>query len=145
VPTIQASTSIDASRAKVFAYAADYRNATKLVPGLTRFDPTGDKTDGLGASFAAVFEIGPKRFEATLAVTTFEPDRQIGWTSTSGAGQSLLWTFEQEGVKTAVTFDLGFELPNGLAGNILSLTVDPILRSRARETAAALRSQVEGS
>jgi ribosome-associated toxin RatA of RatAB toxin-antitoxin module len=143
VPKISASTSIEASPAAVFAYAADFRHATSIVPGLSRFEPTGEVTTGLGASFAAVMALGPSKYEATLAITVYDPDRSIGWATTTSPTQSLLWTFEPDGERTSVEFELGVELPGGITGNLLAMTIEPLLRSRAKEAAAALKSQVE--
>lgn len=145
VPRITATTTIAAPQAEVFAYAADYRHATAIVPGLRRFEPTSDTTTGLGAEFAATIELGPAKYDATLAVTVYEPDRTIGWATTSSPAQSLLWTFADDGGRTAVEFELGVELPGGISGSLLSMTLEPILRARARESADALKQQVEAS
>jgi ribosome-associated toxin RatA of RatAB toxin-antitoxin module len=142
VRKISAATQVVAPPAVVFAYAADYRHATLLVPGLSRFDPVGETTSGPGAEFDAAIEIGPKRYETKLAVDVFEPDRAIGWSGLP-EGPSLLWTFTPHGDATDVEFELGFDLPGGVAGTLLGLTIDPIIRSTARQTAAALKRQVE--
>lgn len=145
VPKITASTTIDAGAGEVFAYAADHRHATTVVPGLAKFEPEGEETTGLGARFAAVFELGPSTFDATLEVTTFDPDRSIGWTTTSTPTQSLLWTFAEAEGRTSVEFELGVELPGGIAGNILGMTIEPLLKSRAKEAAAMLKREVESA
>jgi ligand-binding SRPBCC domain-containing protein len=145
VPKITASTTIDAPAGEVFAYAADYRHATTVVPGLAKFEPAGDETEGLGARFAAVFELGPSKYDATLEVTTFDPDHSIGWSTTSSPSQSLLWTFSERAGGTAVDFELGVELPGGITGNILAMTIEPLLKSRAKDAAANLKREVESS
>jgi|HubBroStandDraft_1064217.scaffolds.fasta_scaffold288706_2 ribosome-associated toxin RatA of RatAB toxin-antitoxin module len=142
VPKISADTRVGAPPEVVFDYAADYRHATLLVPGLTRFEPTGHETSGLGASFDAAIEIGPKRYETKLAVNVFDPVRAIGWSGLP-EGPSLLWTFTPDGDVTTVEFELGFDLPGGVAGTLLGFTIEPIIRSTARSTAAALKRQVE--
>ena len=142
VQRISAGTQVEAPAAVVFGYAADYRHAPMLVPGLTRFEPIGEETSGLGAAFDAAIEIGPKRYETRLAVNVFEPVHAIGWSGLP-EGPSLLWTFTESGKSTSVEFELGFELPGGVTGALLGLTIDPIIRSTARSTAAALKQQVE--
>jgi hypothetical protein len=111
---------------------------------LSKLEPIGKRTSGKGAKFDAVFEIGHKRYDLELAVTIYERNAAIGWGQASGGGHSLVWRFEPNGVSpgsTTVTFELGYET-KGMRG-LLSFTIDPILRSRARETAAALKRQVE--
>ena len=142
VPKISASTRVEAPAGEVFDYAADYRHATLLVPGLTRFEPIGETTSGLGAAFDAAIQIGPKRYETKLAVNVFEPVHAIGWSGLP-EGPSLLWTFTPDDDITAVEFELGFDLPGGMAGTLLGFTIEPIVRSTARDTATALKRQVE--
>lgn len=145
--SIQASTVVEAPPGKVFAYAVDPENATKLVEGLAEWRVLDDRHEGMGARFAAVFKFGPATYEATLEITQWEPDRLITWASRSGANQSLSWRFDpdetQAGAWTSVHFELGFEAPDGVARALFSLTVEPMLRTRASETAAALKRQVE--
>lgn len=145
MPKIHASTSVGATPAYVFGYVADFRHATSLVSGLSRFEPVDENTSGEGARFAATFDVGPKSYDATLEVSIFEPERRIGWTSVTGAGQSLVFSFQPAAGGTAVDFELGFDLPSGITGNILGLTVEPLLRARARETADTLKTLVEDS
>lgn len=146
--TIQASTVVAAPPSKVFAYAVDPDNATKLVEGLAEWRVLDDRRDGVGARFAAVFKFGPASYDATLEITQWEPGRGIAWASMSGANQSLSWRFDpqrtQGGAGTAVQFELGFEPPDGLARALFSLTVEPMLQTRASATVAALKRQVEG-
>jgi uncharacterized membrane protein len=143
VPIIHASTHIGVPVSEAFAYAADYRNATSLVQGLKKFEPVGRKTQGKGARFAAVIEIASKRYESVLAVTIYEPDKAIGWEPETGGGHSLVWRFEPDGDSTSVDFELGYKPPGGVAGALLGFTIDSMLRSKARGTAAALKRALE--
>jgi uncharacterized membrane protein len=145
VPTITASTTIGAPAKRVFEYAADYRHASLIVPGLTSFTPVDENTSGLGATFAAVIELGPSRYDTKLAITKYEPDQVIAWETTTSPAQSLLWTFEADGDTTKVVFDLGVEFPGGISGNLLALTLEPVLRGRARDAVANLKRGVEES
>lgn len=129
--------------AEAFAFAADYRNATTLVSGLRSFEPLGKKTKGKGARFSAVIEIAAKRYKAVLAVTIYEPDKAIGWAPESGSGHSLVWRFEPDGSATAVDFELGYEPPGGVAGALVAFSLESLLRSKARSTAAALKHELE--
>lgn len=146
MPIIHASTRIKVPVAEVFAFAADYRNATTLVQGLKSFEPIGRKTTGKGARFAASFEMAAKHYDYTLAISVYEPGRAIGWAPASGGGHSLVWRFEPDGPDedaTQVDFELGYQPPSGVAGALFGFTLDSLLRSRARATAATLKRQLE--
>jgi hypothetical protein len=143
VQTIRASTNISVPVAEAFAFAADYRNATILVSGLQSFEPVGKKTQGKGAKFAAVIEIAKKRYESVLAVTIYDKNKAIGWAPEKGGGHSLVWRFEPAGEATDVDFELGYEPPGGVKGALVRLSLDSMLRSKARATAAALKRELE--
>jgi uncharacterized membrane protein len=144
VQTIHASTHIAVPVAEAFSFAADYRNATILVSGLQSFEPVGKKTRGKGAKFAAVIEIAKKHYESVLAVTIYDKNKAIGWEAVKGGGHSLVWRFEPAGHDaTDVDFELGYEPPGGVAGALVRFSLESMLRSKARSTAAALKRELE--
>ena len=49
---ITVTETIGAPVATVFAYVDDYRNTTKYMKDMTKWEPAGDKTHGKGSRFA---------------------------------------------------------------------------------------------
>lgn len=127
-----------------FAYVDDYRNATDWMFGLARFEPVGDKDQGLGAVFDGTFQVKPVKLHSTVKVTDWEQDKLIAFESVKGFRNWSTWTFTADGpeqTKVSVTFS--YELPGGLAGKALGKALEPIVAISVRHSDQALRQRIE--
>ncbi|HEV2362429.1 MAG TPA: SRPBCC family protein [Acidimicrobiales bacterium] len=140
---IEARTTIEADPGVVFDVAADPAYATRLVDGLSEWRALGKKVRGKGARFGATFKFGPATYEANLVIAEWDPPKAVAWRSESGADQSLAWLLEPSPNGTSVLFRLGFDPPQGVAGVMFSLTVEPALRAKANGTVAELKRLAE--
>jgi hypothetical protein len=164
------TTEIEASPGSVFSYLADEANATTYVPGLISWSPVTPGASGLGASYRAKISTGKLTYSATLHVSAWEQDRVIEWTiggeeelaegaarDKPGLRQRLRWTLAQatpgepvpqscgEGneERTEAVLVVEVELPRGIAGSLLGVTVIPLVRSKAGEALAGVKREVE--
>ena len=55
-----------------FAYVDDYRNVPHWMFGVTRFDPVSVENQGLGATFDATMQLGPKALHSRVRITEWE-------------------------------------------------------------------------
>ncbi len=65
---------IDRPRERVFDYIDGYQNVPEYLLGVTRFEPTTEKTSGLGAKFAVSMDVGPKTLKSVASGAI-----SIGW------------------------------------------------------------------
>ncbi len=127
-----------------FAYLDDYRTATKWMFGLSRFEPVGEQTSGLGAVFDGAFAVKPVQLSSRLEITRWEQDKVIALDSIKGFKNSSTWEFHAEGPeRTAVTVLFRYELPGGLAGKALGKALGPIVTLSVRRSDENLRHQIE--
>ncbi len=140
---IQLEGTADAPAAVVFGYVDDWTNTTKYMQGLTKWEPAGEVTHGLGATFDAAMQVGPTSIDSVLEITTWEQDRALGWEPRKGIKQSGTWRFQPAGDRTLVTIVLDVTFPGGIAGRLLGKTTEPILRSQVQKSLTALTEQVE--
>ncbi|HZY75700.1 MAG TPA: SRPBCC family protein [Jatrophihabitantaceae bacterium] len=127
-----------------FAYLDDYRNATKWMFGLSRFEPTTDVVRGVGAVFEGTFAVKPISLSSTIAGTGWEENALIAFESVNGFKNASTWRFAADGPqRTLVTVDFHYELPGGLAGKLLGRGLEPVIAMTIRHSEAALRKQVE--
>lgn len=172
MPRIERRARIEAPVATCFSYLDDASHATTYLPGLVRFEPRSATTSGIGATFAAKIDAGPMSYESTVTITGWERDRCIHWslgdaerserdagtadtvptlkgsTATAGSdpsGQSLTWTLEPDGEATIATVVVELVFPSGIAGALLSATVEPMVRSRAEAALAKVKAALEGA
>lgn len=143
MPTARASTTIDVPVRAAFTYVDDWTNASVFTQDLIRWEPAGDQTAGLGASFHAALKLGPTTQESTLEITSYEQDAVIGWEPRDGFPQRGTYTFAPSGDGTQVSLEISFDLPGGIAGRILGKTIEPAAKQNVTKTLANLKRELE--
>jgi uncharacterized membrane protein len=134
---------INAPVTTVFAYVDDYRNTTKYMKDLVKWQPTGKVTHGNGAQFAVGMKAGPTTLTSVVDITTWTENKAIGWHSTEGFKQIGLWAFAPRGEKTKVTFDMEYEFGGGIAGKLLGRAAEPIVRGNLQRSVETLKLHTE--
>jgi uncharacterized membrane protein len=127
-----------------FAYLDDYRNATKWMFGLARFEPEGGKDQGLGAQFEGTFQVRPVKLHSTIKITDWKQDKVIAFESTKGFRNWSTWEFSADGpTRTKIKVKFSYELPGGIAGRALGKALEPIVAISVRHSDEALRREIE--
>lgn len=134
---------INAPAATVFAYVDDYRNTTKYMKDLVKWQPTGKVTHGKGAQFAVGMKAGPTTLTSVVDITTWAENTAIGWHSNEGFKQNGLWAFKPKGERTQVTFDMEYEFGGGIAGKLLGRAAEPIVRLNLQRSVETLKLNTE--
>jgi uncharacterized membrane protein len=127
-----------------FAYLDDYRNATKWMFGLARFEPIGAQDQGLGAQFEGTFQVKPVKLHSTIAITEWAQDNVIAFESIKGFRNWSTWNFLPSGrTSTKIQVTFSYELPGGLAGRAMGKALEPIVAMSVRHSDEALRREIE--
>jgi uncharacterized membrane protein len=127
-----------------FAYLDDYRNATEWMFGLSKFQPVGEKDQGLGAVFEGTFQVKPVKLSSTIKITEWELNKVIAFESIKGFRNWSTWNFiEASPTQTKIQVTFSYELPGGLAGRALGKALEPIVGITVRHSDEALRRAVE--
>jgi uncharacterized membrane protein len=134
---------INAPAATVFAYVDDYRNTTKYMKDLVKWQPTGKVTHGKGAQFNVGMKAGPTTLTSVVDITTWLENKAIGWDSNEGFKQIGMWAFKPKGDKTQVTFDMEYEFGGGIAGKLLGRAAEPIVRGNLQRSVETLKLHTE--
>ena len=134
---------INAPVATVFAYVDDYRNTTKYMKDLVKWQPTGKVTHGKGAQFAVGMKAGPTTLTSVVDITTWTENKTIGWHSHEGFKQIGKWGFAPKGNATSVTFDMEYEFGGGIAGKLLGRAAEPIVRGNLQRSVETLKLHTE--
>ncbi|MGW0176969.1 SRPBCC family protein [Rhodococcus sp. NPDC003322] len=127
-----------------FAYVDDYRNVPRWMFGVTRFEPVGVENQGLGATFDATMQLGPKALHSRVRITEWEQDRLIRLESVDGISNGSTWRFSPtDDGHTELAVDFDYTLPGGLLGRALAKIVEPIVGTAVAHTESTLRALVE--
>ena len=134
---------INAPVEAVFGYVDNYKNTTKYMKGLTRWEPAGDIVHGKDAEFDVVMKAGPANLGSIVHITGWTENKTIAWKSIEGFKQTGKWAFTKKGDTTEATFDMDYELGGGIAGKLLAKAADPVVRMNLESSVTALKEQTE--
>lgn len=140
---ISVTESINAPVATVFGYVDDYRNTTKYMKDLAKWEPVGSKTRGEGSRFALAMKAGPLNIDGEVEIDTWVENQAIGWTTKKGFRQDGSWSFTEKGNGTEATFTVEYDLPGGIAGKMMAKAVEPVLKGTLETSVKQLKAQTE--
>lgn len=136
---------IDRPPADVFAWVADPRHVPKVLEGVDRWEPLGERASGVGARFDVNMRALGFPLENVLVLDRWDEPRAIGWRSESGLiPQSGGWRFEPRGTGTEVALTIGYEPPGGALGGLVAGRVDGLVRERLRRALERMKDRLEG-
>jgi uncharacterized membrane protein len=133
----------DAPVSAAFAYVDDYRNTTKWMFGLAKFEPNTEQVNGLDATYDGTFAVKPIKLQSSIRITSWEQDSVIGFESYQGFQIRSEWTFVPLAPEQSkVVVDFYYELPGGLAGRAMGKAMEPIVALSIRHSDEALRKGI---
>ena len=69
---------------RAFDYFADHRHVAQVLEGVSRWEPIGARTKGLGARYKVEMLAFGIPLKNVLRLDRWRPGREIGWISDSG-------------------------------------------------------------
>jgi ribosome-associated toxin RatA of RatAB toxin-antitoxin module len=143
MPHIHHEGLVEAPVEVLFAYVDDYRNTTKWLFGLSKFDPTSEVTSGLGSTFDGTFAVKPIKLHSSVKIVEWVQGAVIAVESYKGFQINQRWEFSATGPETSkVIVDVRYELPGGLAGKAMGRAIEPIVALSVRHSDDSLRKHV---
>lgn len=141
---IKQSATVSVPAAVAFDYVDNYRHVPDWMFGISKFEPVGDRDQGLGAVFDASIKLGPKTLHIRTEVTEHVPGERIALTSIKGLESTVLFTVVPKGESASeLTMAIGYKLPSGIAGKALGKIIDTILHPGMRYTESHLIAEIE--
>ena len=140
---ITVTETINAPVATVFAYVDDYRNTTKYMKDMTKWEPVGNQTHGLGSRFALAMKVGPLNIDGEVEIDQWVENRAIGWKTKRGFRQDGSWAFKAKGGGTEAAFSVDFDVPGGMAGRMMARAVEPAIKATLQGSVKQLKAQTE--
>lgn len=140
---ITVTRSIDAPVETVFAYVDDYRNTTRYMKDLTKWQPVGSQTHGKGSHFEVAMKAGPKVLDSSVLINQWTENKVIAWVSQSGFQQTGKWAFKAKGASCEATFDMEYEFGGGIAGKLLAKAAEPFVKMNIESSVDELKRQTE--
>src|SRR5258708_14198886 len=80
----KSAVTVKASPERAFDYFADHRNVAEVLDGVSKWEPVGTKTRGVGARYNGDLVAFGLPLESVLGLNRCERPEDIGWVSESG-------------------------------------------------------------
>jgi len=142
--SFSASVTIARDAAAVFAWVADHRNVTRVLDGVTRWEPLDGRERGVGARFDVSMRALGFPLENVLVLETWDEPRAIGWRSESGLiPQAGGWRFYPAAGGTEVTLTIRYRPPGGALGGLVAGRVDDLVTARLERALERMRDVLE--
>jgi uncharacterized membrane protein len=115
-----------------------------VLDGVTRWEPIGAKTQGVGARYDVEMSTLGVPLHSVLRLNRWRRPKEIGWVSESGLiKQEGGFTFAEskEGVK--VELRIAYEPPGAGIGGAIARRMDFAVRGRLEKALARIRAELE--
>jgi uncharacterized membrane protein len=139
-----AEVTVKCTAQRAFDYFADYRHVALVLDGVSRWEPVGNKTKGIGARYNVEMVAFGFPLKSVLVLNRWSPPEEIGWKSESGLiKQEGGFTFSE--VRTGVRIELriAYEPPAAFIGGAIARRVDWVVRGRLEGALEQIRKTLE--
>ena len=139
------SAKISAPPQTIFSYVADPENYLRFLSGVTRWEVTGEKANGLGARYRVLIRVGAAEVGGLIEMVEWDEPYDIAWHSVTGVDQRGRFRIREDGEKRSkVEFRFAYGVVGGgVAGLITEFAAIPTMRSHMRRTLQQLKRQTE--
>ena len=139
-----AAVTVKTTPERAFDYFADYHHVAEVLEGVTRWEPIGDRTRGVGARYRVEMSALGLPLRNVLRLDRWRPPQEMGWVSESGLIKQE-GRFRFQPVKDGVHIDLriAYEPPASVFGTAIARRLDPMIRGRLQRALERIRDVLE--
>jgi uncharacterized membrane protein len=139
-----AAVDVKCSPERAFDYFADHRHVAAVLDGVTKWDPIGTKTRGLGARYDVEMEVLGVPLRSELRLDRWRRPSEIGWVSESGLiKQEGRFTFTATPTGVHIALTIAYVPPGSILGAAVAGRLDPVVRRRLQSALEHIRDKLE--
>jgi hypothetical protein len=129
---------------RAFDFFADYRHVALVLDGVSKWEPLGKKTRGVGARFSVEMTAFRFPLKSVLRLNTWSSPKHIGWVSESGLiRQEGGFTFTKVEPGVRIALRIAYEPPAAFIGGAIARRVDWTVRDRLERALERIRETLE--
>ena len=135
---------VKATPERAFDYCADHRHVAEVLDGVTRWQPLGAKTHGVGARYDVEMVTFGVPLRNVLRLNTWRRPEAIGWISESGLIKQeggFRFVRTEDGVR--IELHIGYEPPASILGAAVAHRFDGLVRGRLEKAMRRIRKELE--
>lgn len=135
---------VKATPERAFDYFADHRHVAQVLEGVTRWQPIGTKTQGVGARYRVELVALGIPLKSTLKLDRWRRPDEIGWVSESGLiKQEGRFKFTETPPGVRIELQISYEPPASVIGTAVARRLDPLVRGRLQQALERARAVLE--
>jgi len=140
----KSAVTVKASPERAFDYFADHRHVAEVLDGVSKWEPVGTKTRGVGARYNVELVAFGLPLENVLRLDRWERPEEIGWVSESGLiKQDGGFRFEKVPAGVRIELRIAYEPPASFVGAALARPLDGMVRERLKKALERIRDRLE--
>lgn len=129
---------------RAFDYFADHRHVAKVLDGVSRWEPIGAKSRGIGARYNVELLALGFPLKSVLRIDRWRRPDEIGWVSESGQiKQEGGFTFTEVGDGVLVVLRIAYVPPASILGAAVAGRLDWVVRRRLQGALERIRDVLE--
>jgi uncharacterized membrane protein len=129
---------------QAFEYFADYHHVAAVLEGVTRWEPIGGRSRGVGARYRVEMKALGLPLRTVLRLDRWRPPEEIGWVSESGlVKQEGRFHFGRLRDGVRIELRIAYEPPAPVIGTAVARRLDPMVRARLQHALERIRDLLE--
>jgi hypothetical protein len=141
-----AAVTVKCSPEHAFDYFADHRHVAAVVDGVTKWEPIGSKTEGVGARYEVEMVALGFPLKSVLRLDRWRRPHEIGWVSEKGLiKQEGGFTFTKVSLGVHIVLRIAYTPPGAILGAAVAGSVDGVVRGRLQKALERIRGVLETS
>ena len=129
---------------RAFDYFADHRHVAEVLEGVSRWEPIGPRSKGIGARYQVEMVALGLPLKNVLRLDRWRRPYEIGWVSESGlVRQEGGFTFREVAGGVRIELRVVYEPPASVIGVAVGRRMDSLVRRRLEHALERIREVLE--
>jgi uncharacterized membrane protein len=135
---------IKCSPERAFDYFADHHHVAAVLDGISRWEPIGAKSQGIGARYAVEMVALGLPLKSVLHLNRWRRPLEIGWVSESGlVKQEGCFTFTEVKGGVRIVLGIAYTPPAAILGAAIAGRLEWVVRRRLQSALEHIRGILE--
>jgi len=129
---------------RAFDYFADHRHVASALDGVTKWEPIGPKTQGVGARYEVEMVAIGFPLKSVLRLNRWRRPHEIGWVSEKGViKQEGGFRFTKVRGGVHIGLRIAYTPPGAIVGAAVAGRLDGVVRNRLQRALERIRDRLE--
>jgi uncharacterized membrane protein len=139
-----AAVTVECSPEKAFDYFADHRHVAAVLEGISKWEPMGRSSQGIGARYEVEMVALGLPLKSVLRLNRWRRPHEIGWISETGLiKQEGGFTFGEVNGGVHIVLTIAYTPPAAILGAAVARRLEWVVRRRLQNALERIREVLE--